>query len=158
MMPPCQETCRGGGGGYYSSQEQEWGNASIIRQDSLTYSVSDAGSQSFDECHDESFEMYCDRMNSKEVVVIFGENFDSSSSHHQVNMVWRESQQAQTVDTMIQQVQALRLAQQQESPAVNNKTVNDRNRPWQFPQPASNKENAGVFRPQHHHSTTAMAS
>jgi hypothetical protein len=144
-MSAYQEMHRNSG---YCNTAQDVGNASILRQDSLSYSVSDTGSY-FDDFMDESFEMYCDRMDSKEVVVIF-ENGMHPSQQYQGNHGNHEHQQQ--VDTMMQHVQALRLSQQ--DPTKSN--VHDKNRPWQFPQPASNKENE-VFRPQYH-STTAMAS
>jgi len=123
-MAPCQETPRSAFGS--ATQEQDWGNVStIMRQDSLAYSVSDAGSN-YDE--DESFETYCDRMDTKEVVVIFGDGF-----HPFQQVVMHEDQ---VVDDMMEKVKAMRVSQE---PA---KTVKQQQgRPYQFPQPSSNKEN-----------------
>lgn len=141
-MPPCQETTpmmhRGGAFGNMSQQQPtpEWDNASTIRrQDSLTYSVSDAGD--YDDFADESFEMYCNRMDSKEVVVVFGHGF------HPFQQVISEGQ---VVDEMMQQVQSMQITSQTNDSSNSNKTQT--NRPWQFPQPTSNKQSGhhGVFR------------
>ena len=109
IMSPCQEM-NDSSACYNASQDS--GNASILRQDSLAYSVSDAGSYAFEDFSDESFEMYCDRMNSKEVVVIFENGIHpSQQEQYQVNHHHHEQQQQQqqvaAVDTMTQRVQAL---------------------------------------------------
>ena len=147
-MPPCQETSPVHRGGAYESAPQppqEWDNAStLLRQDSLTYSVSDAGD--YDDFADQSFETYCNRMDSKEVVVVFDDGF------HPFQQVISEGQ---VIDEMMEQIKNMRISSQE----ANNNNKTETKRPWYCPRPASNKENAhhGPFR-QQRNAPAAVAS
>jgi hypothetical protein len=153
-MPPCQATENRS-----NAQEQEhcWGdssNASLLRQDSLAYSVSDCGSANyFEDFMDESFETYCDRMDSKEVVVIFDNGFHPS-------VICQGQQQAIDQD-MMDKVKNMRISSQQQQDRPAQKHGND-HQAWQFPQSVSNyKENshgAGFHQMRRSSQHTAMAS
>lgn len=134
----------------------------ILRNDSLVYSVSDAGSEGEYGFADEGFETYCDRAdnnNTKEVVIVFGEGFHQSFQQHQQ----QHEQQHPVVavqnvvdDAMMQQVKAMRISSSATAARKEHRqpNTNDSNA-WHFPQPASfasayNKENA---QRNHHHVT-----
>ena len=128
-------------------QEQQWCNASSLRQDSLAYSVSDADSMCSDFA-DESFETYCDRMDTKEVVVIF----DAFHPLVQQEVVVREGQ---AIDAMMEQIKTIRLSSSQD-PAKN---ANDKAWQRRTQRNGANKENrAGVHGAFHAQRNAQIAS
>lgn len=152
-MPPCQATDTRSSSN--APQEQDcWGgsssNASLLRQDSLAYSVSDCGSNYFEDYMDESFETYCDRMDSKEVVVIFENGF------HPLESVVCEGQQQVIDQDMMDKVKNMRISSQQDRSTAQK---HGSEQAWQFPEPVSNyKENSHACFHQMRSSHTAMAS